>query len=144
MLGLFKRKSAVEKYIDEVSSLFTSEEKKAVLITMMTIASQDNEISVEEAEIFNVISILLKVQGKYSHESLLDDLNTKGAMYYMSKISHFNKTKKDWFIKCVIDMVYADGYLHPNEAQFIVEFLPLMNISADEFKTILNKMSSEQ
>ena len=121
MFSLFKKKQDKElKQRFDDYYLFSTEQKKAILMSLFEIANSDEEFHKKETEYFRNIAGFLGM--RLSNGVLKRMLSTERDSLY-KLLNEMNDSQKDWYVITALGMVYADGELIEEEFNHVKSFL---------------------
>lgn len=126
-----------DEHIGEFQKNFTSQQKKAMIMGLWSIANSDGEIHQKEENFMREISLLLGFDYNSLWNGLFHFEYKEGELG--TALNSLSKSNKEWYIITVFSMIHVDGHALDIEFVYAESILNVMNITVDEALKTLQK-----
>ena len=137
MFSLFKKKQDKElkQRFDDYYA-FSTEQKKAILLSLFEIANSDQEFHKKETKYFQNIADFM---GMRLRNGVLKRMLSREKDSLYKLLDKMSDSQKDWFVITALGMVYADGELIEEEFNHVKSFLLNLGFSEARVRQNMSK-----
>jgi uncharacterized tellurite resistance protein B-like protein len=140
MFNFFKSKDQrVREHFAEFNASFTTEQKAAVVGSLVVISKCDNHIADQEVKVIESVMQILDIEPDNYQLNRLPEL---GFEYLFKVLNSLDRNQKEWYVITVHNMIAADGKIEDVEAHYALKFCEKMGISEDEYISIVKRTSA--
>ena len=137
MFNSIKKTNIFDEHLGGFQENFTSQQKKAMIMGLWSIANSDEEIHQKEEIFMKETSLLLG----FDYNSLWDgmfDFNYEEGELGRS-LNSLSNGDKDWYVIAIFGMIHADGRALEVEYAYAEAILNVMNVTIEDALKTLQK-----
>jgi len=131
-----ERQNAVNEHLSGFQEQFTEKQKKAIMTSLLLIASSDGEYHRKEEMFFEQTANMLGYRLKRDY---FDDFMTLDKRELYQLLDSLEESQKDWYIVTAFGMIHADGKPLEVEFKYLEVFFDKMGITEERFENVLRK-----
>jgi uncharacterized tellurite resistance protein B-like protein len=132
-----KNQDAINEHLGSFQSLFSENQKKAIMVSLFLIANSDREFHEKEVQFFEYTASILNYKLHNDLNFIINEFRTLDRNELFRHLASLEESQKDWYIITVFGMLHADGKILKEEFQYVEVFFSKMNITEQRFEKVL-------
>lgn len=131
-----EKQSAVNEHLNGFQVQFSENQKKAILTSLLLIASSDGDYHRKEEKFLEQTANMLNYRLKNNYFDDFMTINREDLFQYLDSL---NENQKDWYVITAFGMMHSDGKDLDVEFDYLNAFFSKMGISEERFTNVLKK-----